>query len=267
MKLVLTEGRTILGELIRELAVTTDEALIHVLAMAVGLLKMTAPTAIGARLEQLAADLIVLIPADKPVLPGGRYARLSALITSLQIAARKDQWAQSVDRVTGEAKHFPCTDDVYTGHCPVCGAPLLRFGHRDRSLVNESGEREIYDLRRLRCKHCHRTHIELLDCMVPYHRHSASVIEAALDGKANQLAGSQISEWNIARLRRRFADMGSALIEEAMGRVKARLAATKAACGGERGWVAVLVCRLLADALWQTPANFADGAGDPLRKK
>ncbi|MEG0936295.1 MAG: DUF6431 domain-containing protein, partial [Clostridia bacterium] len=218
MKFVLTDEKKILGELTRELALSNDETLGRVFAMAVLAMKTIVPRSVAVRMEEIAAVLIALIPANKPVQPRNLYARLSVLITSLQIAARKDSWSETTDRVTGILKHFPCMDEVYAGHCPDCGAPLLRYGHRDRGLINESGDKEIYDLRRLHCKHCGRTHIELLDIMVPYHRHSAAVIEAALDGNADRLTGSLISEWNIARLRRRFADMGSALIEEAMGR-------------------------------------------------
>ena len=267
MKLVLTDEKRVLAELIRELAVENDEALRRVFAMATDTMKTTVPKDIAIHLEQIAAALIALIPADKPVLAGSLYARLSTLITSIQITARRDQWSRTIDRATGAVKHFPCADDVYTGHCPVCGAPLLRFGHRDRGLINESGEKEIFDLRRLRCKHCHRTHIELLDVMIPYHRHSAVVGEAALDGKADRLTGSQISEWNIARLRRRFADMGGVLVDGVEGRVGKRLTVIKAACGGEAGWVTVLAFRLVTAGLWRIPVNMKVWADNPPQEK
>lgn len=267
MKLVLTDEKRILAELIRELAVANDEALGRVLTLVMEAMKMSAPKSTAIQMEQIAAAMIALIPADKPVLAGSLYARLSTLITSIQITARRNQWSRTIDRATGAVKHFPCADDVYTGHCSVCGAPLLRFGHRDRGLVNASGEKEIYDLRRLRCKRCHRTHIELLDVMIPYHRHSAVVVEAALDGKADRLTGSQISEWNIARLRRRFADMGGMLVDGVEGRVGQRLAAIKAFCGGERGWLGVLTFRLVAAGLWSIPKKMKVWVGKPPQEK
>lgn len=267
MKLVLMDERRILAELTRELAASREEPLQAVLTMAMEMMKPPILVCDGAHLEQIAAALIRVVPANQPVQPGSLYARLSVLITSLQITACKDQWSRTVDRATGAVKHFPCVDDVYTGHCPVCGAPLLRFGHRERGVINESGEKEIFDLRRLRCKHCGRTHIELLDVMVPYHRHSAVVVEAALDGTANHLTGSQISEWSIARLRRRFADMGGLLVDGVEGRVGKRLAAIKVACGGEAGWVTVLAFRLVAAGLWSIPKKMKVWAGNPPQEK
>ena len=267
MILVLMDERRILAELTRELATAQEEPLQAVLTMTMETMKAPILVSNSARLERIAAALIKVIPANKPVQTGSLYSRLSVLITALQLTARKDQWSRTVDRVTGVVKHFPCTDDVYTGHCPVCGAPLLRFGHRERGVINASGEKEIFDLRRLRCKHCGHTHIELLDIMVPYHRHNASVVEAALDGTANHLTGSQISEWNIARLRRRFADMGGALIKEATGRVGKRLAAIKASCGGGLGWVTVLAFRLVTAGLWSIPKKMKVWAGKPPQKK
>ncbi|MDO4549076.1 MAG: hypothetical protein Q4D04_13355, partial [Clostridia bacterium] len=136
MKMALTDIKKILGELILELAAASDARLDEIKDMVFKTAKTPAPLPVASGMEQIAAALIAIIPANRPVQPGSLYARLSLLITSLQIAARKDQWSKSVDKATGTVKYFPCIDDVYTGHCPDCGAPLIRFGYRKRSVLD-----------------------------------------------------------------------------------------------------------------------------------
>ena len=83
-------------------------------------------------------------------------------------------------------------------HCPVCQTKLLLRATRQRVLYRSEEEKEILLIRRLYCTKCNQIHHELPDCIVPYKRYSAEVIERATNGDARQDA---CSESTAARLR------------------------------------------------------------------
>jgi hypothetical protein len=64
--------------------------------------------------------------------------------------------------------------------------------------------RDILIIRRLYCEKCDAIHHELPDCLVPYKRYSAEVIEDVVNGKPNKECGCkdsaarQIRRWWLA---------------------------------------------------------------------
>ena len=73
-------------------------------------------------------------------------------------------------------------------YCPICQAMLLMRTTRKR--VCWEGETEadkvILLIRRLYCEECERIHHELPDCLVPYKRYSAEVIENIVSGQVTK---------------------------------------------------------------------------------
>lgn len=67
--------------------------------------------------------------------------------------------------------------------CPCCGELLYKvIGSRLRMGRIETGEKNVYSIRRFRCQQCRKIHHELPDLLVPYKRYEASVIEGCLEG-------------------------------------------------------------------------------------
>lgn len=64
--------------------------------------------------------------------------------------------------------------------CPCCGEVLRIIGSRKRQLRSESGECQLFIVRRLRCTQCRKIHHELPDCVVPYKRYESASIELAV---------------------------------------------------------------------------------------
>lgn len=67
-------------------------------------------------------------------------------------------------------------------HCPNCSGILCGYDFKIRYLIRDTGEKETYKLRRLKCKGCQRLHTEIPDIMQPYKHHESKVIEAELSG-------------------------------------------------------------------------------------
>ena len=69
-----------------------------------------------------------------------------------------------------------------TACCPICGEPLTLRGHCTRGVIFPDGRKVMLLIRRLRCSNCGRTHNELPDCIVPYKRLCAKVLENIING-------------------------------------------------------------------------------------
>jgi len=69
-----------------------------------------------------------------------------------------------------------------TGACPLCSELLCRRSWRGRVMIDDSGAKISFLIRRLWCVRCERIHHELPDIFVPYKRHSAETIEKILGG-------------------------------------------------------------------------------------
>ena len=81
--------------------------------------------------------------------------------------------------------------------CPVCVSELTKKGLRKRGLIwiKEGATEDDIDpyetvtimLQRYKCKQCDKIHHELPDCIVPYKRHSLSIIEQTISSPEKQL--------------------------------------------------------------------------------
>ena len=75
--------------------------------------------------------------------------------------------------------------------CPVCHEELGMIGTRERVRWKANYVQHKLLIRRLYCENCHKIHHEIPDCLVPYKRYEADVIEGAIEGKpANELGVS-----------------------------------------------------------------------------
>jgi len=72
-----------------------------------------------------------------------------------------------------------------TSYCPICRTLLLRRGTRQRIRYKSEEEKEVLVIRRLYCEKCDRIHHELPDCLVPYKRYSADVIENIISNRVS----------------------------------------------------------------------------------
>lgn len=63
---------------------------------------------------------------------------------------------------------------------PCCGKSMRVIGTRERKTRENSGETQVYNIRRLGCDQCGRIHHELPDFLVPYKRYKAECIELVL---------------------------------------------------------------------------------------
>lgn len=70
--------------------------------------------------------------------------------------------------------------------CPLCCGSLFVRGSRRRKVKEVDGKVAIYRLKRFKCKKCGKMHTEIPDCIIPYKRYSAEVIETELTGGSNQ---------------------------------------------------------------------------------
>ena len=69
-----------------------------------------------------------------------------------------------------------------TACCPICGEALTLRGHCTRGVIFGSGKKVVLIIRRLRCSGCKRMHNELPDCIVPYKRLCAAILERVING-------------------------------------------------------------------------------------
>ena len=68
-------------------------------------------------------------------------------------------------------------------HCPICQAMLVMRATRERVWWLGNEEMRILLIRRLYCEDCKRIHHEIPDCLVPYKRYGADVIENIVSGE------------------------------------------------------------------------------------
>ena len=66
--------------------------------------------------------------------------------------------------------------------CPICGNRLYHYDTRKRSVRIDEEKHYHFLLRRLRCKECHKIHLELPDFLLPRQRCFKAVIERAVKG-------------------------------------------------------------------------------------
>ena len=84
-------------------------------------------------------------------------------------------------------------------YCPVCHDELYMIGTRKRVRWRGNYDKHILLIRRLYCKKCCEMHHELPDCLVPFKRYEADIIEKAVEGKSAKLLG--VSDHTLCRFR------------------------------------------------------------------
>jgi hypothetical protein len=67
---------------------------------------------------------------------------------------------------------------------PCCGKSMSVIGTRSRKSKERSGEKKVYDIRRLACDNCGGIHHELPDFLVPYKRYDRECLETVLSNPA-----------------------------------------------------------------------------------
>ena len=63
-------------------------------------------------------------------------------------------------------------------YCPICQSLLVMRATRQRVIWVNEEVKKILVIRRLHCENCNRIHHELPDCLVPYKRYGAKIIES-----------------------------------------------------------------------------------------
>lgn len=64
--------------------------------------------------------------------------------------------------------------------CPCCKGALCVRDSRKRKVITQTGNVDIYRLRRLKCRRCGKLHTELPGCIAPYKHYAIDVIESEL---------------------------------------------------------------------------------------
>lgn len=72
---------------------------------------------------------------------------------------------------------------IETIPCPICGGRLYHYDSRSRSVRVDEEKQYQFLLRRLRCKNCHKLHLELPSFLLPGQRCFKVVIEQALNSR------------------------------------------------------------------------------------
>ena len=88
--------------------------------------------------------------------------------------------------------------NLESSNCPLCQMLLFVRGTRKRVFYKSEEEKITLIIRRLYCENCKRIHHELPDCIVPYKRYGAEVIENIVNGKG---AEAPCPEGTVKRIR------------------------------------------------------------------
>lgn len=81
-------------------------------------------------------------------------------------------------------------------YCPDCGRLMVGYDRRRRHLIDDSGCKVWFVIRRLRCRHCDRLHAEILNVMMPGRHYSSLVIQEAMrDASRCPAEDSTIRRW------------------------------------------------------------------------
>ena len=88
-----------------------------------------------------------------------------------------------------------------TSYCPICQTILLRRGTRQRIRYKSEEDKDVLIIRRLYCEKCKSIHHELPDCLVPYKRYSADVIENIVSNQVSQASQAPCPSDTARRIR------------------------------------------------------------------
>ena len=63
--------------------------------------------------------------------------------------------------------------------CSICFNKFIFMGTKERKYIDNNGIKKVLKIRRLKCKHCNKTHNELPDFLVPKKRHARKTLQLA----------------------------------------------------------------------------------------
>ena len=66
---------------------------------------------------------------------------------------------------------------------------------KQRIVLDESGEKYIFRLRRFRCENCQKLHIEIPDCIAPHKQYGKNVIDNILNGECDYFIADASTIW------------------------------------------------------------------------
>lgn len=141
--------------------------------------------------------------------------------------------------------------------CPVCKTgTLYSIGRRRRTVIGADGIKQIFLIWRLKCPNCHKIQHELTDFMVPYKRYTTTTIEAAVDGRHDNIP---CYDSTIHGFRRWFWSIANAFVAalQQLQTVSSRLEQEislllqiKFLVGDTTGWLKKVVWALVNNGKW-----------------
>ena len=78
-----------------------------------------------------------------------------------------------------------CIESKQISVCPFCAGDLVVRDSKKRGVINSEGEKQVFSLRRLKCKDCNTLHIELPGFIQPFKHYASDVIESVLDERTD----------------------------------------------------------------------------------
>ena len=66
---------------------------------------------------------------------------------------------------------------------------------KQRSVLDEAGEKYIFRLRRFWCNNCKKLHSEIPDCIIPYKQYGQKVINDVLNGRCDYYVVDASTVW------------------------------------------------------------------------
>ena len=148
-------------------------------------------------------------------------------------------------------------------YCPSCqSGTYCVIGSRNRVVIQSSDIKKIYRIRRLQCLECERIHHELPGCVIPYKRHCAQSIEAALEEREVAVEESTLRRWK-AWFDSISGHLMGVLMDRQMGKTPdpgTALQRFRKVVGNAPGWLGRVVQSVVKQNLWvQTRSAFCAG--------
>lgn len=66
---------------------------------------------------------------------------------------------------------------------------------KPRIVMDETGEKYIFRLRRFRCENCKKIHTEIPDCIIPHKQYSKKAINAVCNGECSYYIADNATVW------------------------------------------------------------------------
>lgn len=144
-----------------------------------------------------------------------------------------------------------------THACPTCKiGTLCPLGRRRRAVIGTDGIKRVYLIWRLQCPCCHKIHHELPDFMIPFKLYTAATIEAAIEGRTDNIP---CGDSTIYGFRQWFLNIAECFIvallqiqrtADLSNRPISSLLKIKLITGCASGWLKKAVCLLVYNNQW-----------------